>query len=354
MARHPRHDAPGTWHHVTNRAIARRTLFESRADIRTFLARLALEVRAGRIELHAFCILTTHYHLLVRSRSGELSAVMQHVQNEYSRWFNRGRRRDGPLFRGRFLSKRAETQAYRELLVRYIDANPVAAGVVPCAELYPYGSACWYARERGPVWLEREWVESTACRLAGAMRCVPAVYRAAFGPKGASDSLALVERRLVHTGAETDALDHLLDAAVAEVRDWMRRKAALADGTTIGVPVCDEGSLSAVLAAARQSLGAWQVRSAPRAVDAWPTLHVALLRELCGSTLAEAGARTGCTASHVSVLEARHRRIVASDELYATRAAELAQAALARCHRRERRRDGAHGAESDPVAARNG
>jgi REP element-mobilizing transposase RayT len=346
MARHPRLDAPGTWHHVMNRGIARRTLFESRADIRTFLARLALEVRAGRIEVHAFCILTTHFHLLVRSTSGELSAVMQHVQNEYSRWFNRGRRRDGPLFRGRFRSKPIETQTYRELLVRYVDANSVAAGLVPSAEFYPYGSAWWYARERGPVWLQREWVESTACRLAGTGRRAPDAYRMAFGPTGSGASLALVERRLVHVGPETDPLDHLLDAAVPEVREWMRRKAALADGTATGVPVCDEGSLGIVLDGAQRRLGAWQVRPARRAVDAWPMVHVALLRDLCGSTLAEAGARTGRSASHASVLEARHRELIATDELYATRAAELAQAALERCHRRERRPRDANDAES--------
>ena len=87
-----------------NRGLARRTVFETRQDVRAFLARLALCVRRGELEVHAYCVLTTHYHLLVRSR-GKLSEGLRRVQNDYVRWFNRARRRDGPLFRGRFLSK---------------------------------------------------------------------------------------------------------------------------------------------------------------------------------------------------------------------------------------------------------
>lgn len=332
MPRHPRNDAPNTWHHVMNRAIARRTLFESRADIRFFLSRLALEVRAGRVELHAFSILTTHFHLLVRSPEGELSAVMQRVQNEYARWFNRARRRDGPLHRGRFLSKRVETLAYRELLVRYIDANPVSAGVVSSAELYPHGSARGYARERGPIWLERTWVESTVRRHAGIERYDPRRYAESFGPRRATNAVELVERRLMRAGHEPDPLDELLQSSVGDLRAWMRRKAALADGTEIGVPVCDEDSVCAVVVESQSRSGSWGVRPGRRAIDAWPVAQVALLRGLCGSTLVGAGARMGRTASNAWVLEGRHRRWVEEDESYATRVAVLAREALARCH----------------------
>ena len=56
--------------------------------------------------LLVFCILTTHFHVIVRSRTGELDRVMQRVQNTYVRYFNRTCRRDGPLFRGRYRAKR--------------------------------------------------------------------------------------------------------------------------------------------------------------------------------------------------------------------------------------------------------
>jgi len=129
MTRRPREDEPGSWHHVTNRALARRSFFETRADIRMFLSGIARAVRRGQIEVHAWCVLTTHFHLLVRSPKGELSAAMQRIQNQYVRYFNRRRQRDGSLVRGRFFSRHVDSFTYRRTLVRYIDANPVAAGL---------------------------------------------------------------------------------------------------------------------------------------------------------------------------------------------------------------------------------
>ena len=150
MARRPRQDDPGSWHHVVNRGIARRPLFEDRADIRYFLSRIAKEVRRGRIELHSWCVMTTHFHLLVRSPCGELSEALRRSQNEYSRFFNRRHRRDGSLVRGRFLSKPVQSLAYRRALVRYIDANPVKARMVDRADGYPHGSASTMARRQDP------------------------------------------------------------------------------------------------------------------------------------------------------------------------------------------------------------
>jgi len=155
MGRPHRQDAPNSWHHVMNRGLARRTVFETRADSRTFQALLACGVRSGRIQVHAFTILTTHYHLLVRSLRGELSEAMRLIQNNYVRWFNRTRRRDGALFRGRFTSRPVDSDEYFTNLVRYIDHNPVAAGLCENPADYPHGSARHYAKERGPPWLER-------------------------------------------------------------------------------------------------------------------------------------------------------------------------------------------------------
>jgi hypothetical protein len=70
---------------VFNRGIAKRALFEAAADVALFLVGLAHVAERGLLEVHAFCVLTTHFHLLVRSPAGELSAAMQIVQNGYSR-----------------------------------------------------------------------------------------------------------------------------------------------------------------------------------------------------------------------------------------------------------------------------
>lgn len=332
MARRARIDSPGMWHHVMNRGVARRTLFESNNDIRVFLSRIALEVRARRLEVHAFCILTTHFHLLVRSMMGELSGVMQHIQNDYSRWFNRARRRDGPLYRSRFRSKPVRSECYRKLLVRYIDNNPVSAGLVCSPEDYPHGSSRYYAHRRGPVWLERSWIESVVRKRTKSDQYDPDAYKQVFAARGHSHGLTLVERRVAFPFDIEDPLDDLLNGAIGQVRSWMERKASLADGTAIGLPVCDVESVVAVLDDAKSRFGAWEVCPESRAVDAWPIARVGLLRDLCGSTLAEAGNRSGRTAASAWVLENRHRSLLQDAPLYVDRLAALTQIAIESCH----------------------
>jgi len=68
-----------------NRGIARRTVFENQRDVRFFLSRLARAVRAGWIEVHAYCVRTTHFHLLVQSQDPGLSRTMQRVLNDVRR-----------------------------------------------------------------------------------------------------------------------------------------------------------------------------------------------------------------------------------------------------------------------------
>src|SRR5437667_8847266 len=139
-----------------NRGIARRTVFETRTDVRAFLALLARAVRERRIEVHAFVVLATHFHLVVRSLDGEISETVRLLENPYVRRFNRRRRRDGPLFRGRFRSLPVESGHYFHTLVRYIDQNPVEARLVARAEDYEHGSARRLVLDAPrPRWLAR-------------------------------------------------------------------------------------------------------------------------------------------------------------------------------------------------------
>ncbi len=333
MARRPREDEPGSWHHVMNRGIARRTLFETERDIRYFLSRLAWAVHAGMIEVHAFAVLTTHFHLLVRSPLGALAAAMQYVQSEYARWFNRSRQRDGSLHRGRYSSKPVRSLAYRHVLVRYIDANPVMAGLSLSPEDYPFGSARWYSRAHGPIWMNREWVEAEVKEVLRVSSFDPRRYVEVFSPTDSARLAPLVETRLRSRFQGEDPLDDLLQAAPDTVLAWMRRKSLLADATEIGLPLACPQDVLAVLEAVCSNLDPSTPRPSQKARPFLTLAKVGLLRHVCGATLAEIGLHAGLTPSGVSRLDRRHRELMEQDESYAVVLSELASAVVQHCHR---------------------
>lgn len=327
MPRRPRSDEPGLWHHVMNRGLAKRTVFENALDMRMFLALIARAVRAGSIELHAYSLMTTHYHLLVRSIDGNLGETMRRVQNLYVRWFNRSRRRDGPLFRGRFRSRPVETVAYRRAVVSYIDFNPIEARIVDRPENYPHGSAHHYARQAGPKWLYRSWIEGEVQECSGLGHYRPESYPDVFGRAASEPGRALVARRLARGASRIDPLDELLEAAPVAVLDWMNRKARLADGTQTGIAVCDAGALQSTIQQ-RRSVRPWILLARGQAFDAWNQIETGLLRDLCGLTLREISLSTGRAESTVARLCERHRHRLAEDSEYADRVSNIASASL--------------------------
>ena len=330
MARRPRGDEPGSWHHVVNRAIAKRPYFEARSDKRYFLARLAAEVRAGCLEVHAFCLMTTHFHLLVRSPKGELSSAMRRVQNAYTRHFNRRRGRDGPLIRSRFHSKRVGSSRYRHAVVRYIDANAVTAGLVTSAAEHEFGSARAFVLGRRPPWLSAEWVERQALAVTGAAAFSGSAYLRAFGARdGRSvDAVAeLVEARL-QSARDVDPLDDLIGRAPEQVQRWLAARARLADGHPLGLPICGPASIARAIEEHVAEEGDWVVRSERSAWQASTVAHVGLLRDLGSMTLERIGRLLGLGAWAVKRRIELHRDLQGSEGEYGERVARIARAAL--------------------------
>lgn len=316
-----------------NRGIAKRTLFETEADIRHFLSRVAHAVRRGEIEVHAFCILTTHFHMLVRSPAGALSQAMRRIQNDYVRRFNRTRHRDGPLVRGRYRSRHVGSVEYRRALVRYIDRNPVSAGLVRWAWEFPHGSAQRYVRGTGPPWLERTWVEGCVRARLGSDAYSPDGYVRVFGGSGPGIE-RLVERRIRLPESAEDPLDELLRGADERTLAWMRRKARTADATEIGIALVDPETLEELVATEAARRGAWVVRRGRKAWDGWRIARAALLRDLCAATYREVASRTGQSRQGALADRERHERLLADDPDYANRVAAIGRAALERCHGR--------------------
>jgi putative transposase len=310
-----------------NRGIARRPIFETDEDRRFFLSLLAREVRAGRIEIHAFCLMLTHFHLLVRSVTGQLSEAMRRIQNRYARWFNRTRRRDGPLFRGRFLSCLVDTLRYRRRVVTYIHDNPVEARLVSDPAQYEWSSASQFARSARPRWLEESWIDSELDARGGA-GALASRLEAAFPSRLDDEFRRSIERSLsarLPDDLEDVTLKH---AGSPRVVRWALRKAKLADGTRPWQPVSLPKTVEAVIARARRKVGPILGLFKRKTKDAWIVLRAGLLRLLAGCTHREIGMRVDRHGGTISRDVRDHLRFVNAVPGYASLAAQLAHAAM--------------------------
>ena len=204
--------------------------------------------------------------------------------------------------------------------------------MVPAPALYRHGSARSYARLRGPPWLKRDWVEACVTSASGSGEYTPREYANVFGAPPSPRLVELIERRIAMSRSGPDPLDDLLGAASANVLAWMRREAALADGTEVRIPVCGTDDMCAVVEHRERDQGDWRIDVGSKRISAWPQVRVGLLRDLCGSGLLEAGERSGLTINGASQAHRRHRRRMVEDEMYAARVAEMAQAGVERCH----------------------
>jgi hypothetical protein len=142
----------------------------------------------------------------------------------------------------------------------------------------------------------------------------------------------VVERRIEHRARHQDPLDDLLHAAPTDVLAWMRRKARLADGTAIGLPVCDARNVSALVASKRAARPRWSIALSRKTVDAWSLIEIALLRDLAASSWKEAGGLVGRSDEGAAQCYGRHVRALELDAAYADVAARLAREAIDLCY----------------------
>lgn len=266
MTRLFRSDECHVRHHVMNRGIARRTLFETRKDMRYFFSLLAKEVKRGRVRVLCFCLMSTHFHLFLESLTGELAQSMRQIQLNYTRYFNRSRRRDGPLFRGRFRSKRVDTQKYEDTLIQYIENNPVHGKIVRSTVEYEFGSAFHRQSMRNPRWLRD-------------LQDCP--YEEELTHEQFEARSFVLETRLANRGLDK-GLDVLLTKTPFSVREWMVKKAELADGTKPGLPVCDPRAVLSAIAESKETIAKIPIQRGCTSRSLKIILTSGLLRDLCG------------------------------------------------------------------------
>ncbi|MFZ5876776.1 MAG: transposase [Nitrospirota bacterium] len=141
MPRGPRLDAPGVVHHVMVRGIEQSDIFRSDEDRGDFVRRLARLLPDTQTTCLAWCLLSNHLHLVLRSGPRGLAHLMRRLLTGYAGAFNRRYGRAGHLFQNRYRSLLCEEDLYLLVLVRYVHLNPVRAGLVPSVKAladYPW------------------------------------------------------------------------------------------------------------------------------------------------------------------------------------------------------------------------
>ena len=306
-----------------NRAVGRRPLFAGEADMRRFECVLADVVAEGLMRVHAYALMTTHYHLLADSPEGTLDVAMHGLQGNYARWFNTTCDRDGPLFRSRYRAKRIDDTYYRDAVLWYIDRNPVEAGIVMAPSDYPFGSAYHYRRPPGPSWLTRTLVESIAAPRHGGT-FDPARYGTEAVGSSAGALWRVVDELVSGPGSRGPALSGVLDPRPEHVERWLNANALKADGITRHAPiVTPEAILTHVPVVAAN----FTPPDHARRIEL--SLLAGLLYEFGGERHAAIAARVGLTLSGVRHRIALHRTLWADDAGYRAAATDaLRRAAL--------------------------
>lgn len=149
MPRPARLDLPGVTQHVIQRGNNRTACFTGDADRRFYLRCLSDSVVRRGCEVHAYALMDNHVHLLVTpSVAGAIGAMMQDVGRRYVRVFNTLHGRTGTLWEARYRSSLIDSENYLLTCQRYIELNPVRAGLVPDPAAYPWSSHSHYAAGR--------------------------------------------------------------------------------------------------------------------------------------------------------------------------------------------------------------
>ena len=139
MARNARIKSESGFYHVMIRGIGRQILFEDDDDYNRFLETLKRYLDEHAIEIHAYCLMDNHVHLLIRDLQNELDLFMKKLEGSYAYYFNHKYERVGPLFQDRFRSEVIEDDAYYAIVLRYILQNPQAAHI-SAADTYRWSS----------------------------------------------------------------------------------------------------------------------------------------------------------------------------------------------------------------------
>lgn len=164
------------WFHITNLGVDHIDIFDTPLDHMVFEHEVQVAADRFAVEIHAYCWMDNHFHLIVNCPDGNLSRFMQHLEQQYVLKHNRAIGRTGPLFVSRFsafsigLDDQDPDDGAR-VVARYVHRNPL--DIVPIEKLadYAYSSYGVYVGVRmAPIWLQTDVLDGIFGRSSDAWR----------------------------------------------------------------------------------------------------------------------------------------------------------------------------------------
>ena len=160
MPRQLRIDYPGAIHHVMSRGDRREDIYHDEVDRQDFLKTLAETCQKTDWQVHAYCLMSNHFHLVLETPNANLVEGMQWLLSTYTIRLNRRHETPGHVFSGRYkaLIVEGEGDGYLKTVCDYVHLNPVRAHLLRSEERllsYPWSSLGWYLAAPGhrPGWL---------------------------------------------------------------------------------------------------------------------------------------------------------------------------------------------------------
>ncbi|TML72000.1 MAG: addiction module toxin RelE [Actinobacteria bacterium] len=179
-------------YHVTARGNRKADIYFDVADRQYFLQLVGRVVERCGWMVHAYCLMTNHYHLVVATPAANISTGMQRVNSMYASWVNWRYDLCGHLFGDRFDSQFVEADAHFLQACRYVVLNPVRAGICDDAGEYRWSSyRATLGTELRPGFLR---IGAVLDAFGGGAATAPTLYRA-FVDAGAVEAIRLRRRR---------------------------------------------------------------------------------------------------------------------------------------------------------------
>jgi REP element-mobilizing transposase RayT len=175
MARALRIEYEGAFYHVTSRGNDQKRIFFNKTDYSKFKFYLEEGMKKFGYRLHAYVLMTNHYHLLIETPNANLSKLMHYINGSYTTYINIKRGRSGHLFRGRYKAILVDRDNYLLELSRYIHLNPVKADMVDKPQDYAHSSYNSFINKKGEsIIVRRELIWSM---ISSKNKQAPSAYR---------------------------------------------------------------------------------------------------------------------------------------------------------------------------------